>query len=390
MKLRSFLLLFVIFTLISLFAFPQTYIRTYTFDATLEGWTSHDASSYDPNLTAPSFGYSSGEISIASPLQLNPTNTNFGYWINNPPDFIAGNIPANSLLRGTFYVSTDQADHTLVPQPRFALRNETAQLNSILQINSINNASIHNTPTTTLRPYQHYFQPHRGNLYPTFDGLAVAFEMINYFDVAGPDEGTIHLDRVVIDRFDLTTISWEQTRDFTLSLWRADTSPNVIAGFSLPDFYKTPSGSDSILGIKSAGDNLNTYGVYVGDADKLSINGLTPGGSPYLYRGVFNVSADSIDLSDVPVTLLGLHQSQVRESTAISISSNLGPDSSPDDFGKTYYVYFKPPLEEITEAPASERSVYGEFDLLNFWENDPYGGLFLNSGRLERTNIDNP
>jgi len=390
MNYKTFLILLSLITFFSLIAFSQTNVRTYTFDTSLEGWSHADYSAMNPHCTAPLFGYESGQLTISSPLQLNPGEANYGYWINTSSDFIASEIPPNSLFRGTFYVSTDQPDHTLVPQVRFALRNETAQLNSIIQINSINNASVQNTPTPTLRAYEHYFQPHKGSLYPQFDGLTVTFELLNYFFLAGPDEGTVYLDRVVIDRFDLSTIRWSHTQDFTLGLWRAYIQPNETGMFTLPDFYKIPYGSDCILGIKSTGDNTNTYGVYVGDRDKLSIDGLTPSGKSYLYRGIFNVSTDCWDLFNVPVTILALHQSVIRESSGLSISSNLGPDSSPDDFGKDYFVYFRPPLEEVTSAPSSERYVYCEFDLLNFWTYDPYGGLFLNSAKLERTDIDNP
>ena len=379
-----------LFILFSFIAFSQTNVITYTFDANTGGWTSEDVSSINPHLTAPAFGYGGGKLSITSPLQLNPANTSYGYWINTSSDFSAGDIPPNSLFRGTFYISTDQANWTLVPQTRLALRNETAQLNSLLQINSVNNFTVQNTPTTTIKAFEHYFQPHDGSLYPAYDGLIVAFELINYFNIVGPDEGTLFLDRVVIDRFDLSSISWSQTQDFTLSLWRADTSPNSSGLFYTPDFYKIPFGSDAKLGIKSVGNNTNTYGTYVGNTNKLSIDGLTPSSRSYLYRGVFNVSADSLYLSNVPVALLALHQDQLRESSAVGISSSLGPDSSPDDIGRDYFVYFRPPLVEVTTAPASERYVYCEFDLLNFWGNDPYGGLFLNSAQLERTDIDNP
>ncbi len=385
------LVVLVVLSLLVLYGvFGQTHIRTYTFDVTLEGWVPEDVSSIVPNLTPPLFGSSGGELSIYSPLQTNPDEVNFGYWVNDYLDFTAADIPADSLLRATFYVSTDQADHTLVPQLRMALRNETANFNSLTQVNSINNATVINTPINVLRPFEHFFQPHAGSLYPQHDGLEVAFELINYYQgIAGNDEGTLFLDRVEIDRFDLSSATFSSTQDFTLNLWDPDTSPNTALGYWTCDFIKDPS--YIALTPYDAGSPLqNTFclGIWNGVLDQVSIDGLTTGGHSYLYRGVFNLSADSIAQSDTPYATVAIHQKLVREGTALGISSNVDGLTAPGPIGKNYAVFFRPPDVEVTTAPSADRFVYGEFQLLNFWEDDPTGVLYLNSAKLDRIDPD--
>ena len=371
----------------------QTEIKTYTFDVNQENWVSKDVSSSLPYLTPPVFGYSGGQLSIYSPLQTNSEEVNFGYWINDATDFSASDIPANSLLRGTFWVSTDQQDYTLVPQLRMALRNETANFNSLTQINSINNgggpAPIINTPITTLQPFEHWFQPHDGSLYPDFDGLTVAFELINYYQlIAGDDTGTLFLDRVVIDRFDLSSAAFTNTQDFTLSLWNPDIRPNQAIGYYTCDFIRPPSGL--ALTPHDTGSPLqNTYclGIWGGSLDQISIDGLATSGA-YLYRGVFNISADVSAQTETPYATVVLQQKLAREGTALGIASNIDGLTAPDAIGKDYAVFFRPPAVEVTTAPLADRFVYGEFQLLNFWGDDPTGTLYLNSAKLDRIDPD--
>ena len=386
-----------VFLLLSLLVvsvlFAQTEIKTYTFDVSQEKWVSKDVSSIALYLTPPVFGYSDGQLSIYSPIQTDSNATNFGYWINDATDFSASDIPANSLLRGTFWVSTDQIDYTLVPQLRMALRNETANFNSLSQINSINNggaAPIINTPTPTLQPFEHWFQPHDGSLYPDFDGLAVTFELINYFqDIAGPDEGTLFLDRVVIDRFDLSSAAFTSTQDFTLSLWDPDIRPNQAVGYYTCDFIRTPGGALALTPHDTGSPLQNTWclGVWGGVLDQVSIDGLATSGA-YLYRGVFNISADASAQTDVPFATVILQQKLVREGSALGISSNIDGLTAPDAIGKDYAVFFRPPAVEVTTAPLSDRFVFGEFQLLNFWLDDPVGTLYLNSAKLDRIDPD--
>jgi len=371
----------------------QTEIKTYTFDVNQENWVSKDVSSSLPYLTPPVFGYSGGQLSIYSPLQTNSEEVNFGYWINDATDFSASDIPANSLFRGTFWVSTDQQDHTLVPQLRMALRNETANFNSLTQINSINNggtAPIINTPTPTLQPFEHWFQPHDGSLYPDYDGLTVAFELINYYQlIAGDDTGTLFLDRVVIDRFDLSSAAFTNTQDFTLSLWDPDTRPNTAIGYYTCDFIRTPGGVLALTPYDTGSPLQNTFclGIWGGVLDQISIDGLATSGA-YLYRGVFNISADASAQTETPFATVVLQQKLAREGTALGIASNIDGLTAPDAIGKDYAVFFRPPAVEVTTAPLAERFVYGEFQLLNFWGDDPTGTLYLNSAKLDRIDPD--
>jgi len=379
----------------------QTPVGTYEFEWSLDEWTHMPNTSDVPGLTHLIYGYDGHNLILYSPLQTDPNATAFGYWINDSTDFTSADIPANSLFRGTFWVSTNQEDHTLVPQLRLAMRNETANFNSLLQINSINNVIspekeggdyilIYNTPRPEIKAFEHWFQPHPGSLYPSFDGLTVTFELINYYQSLGLDEGALFLDRVEIDRFDLSSAVFTSTQDFDLSQWYPDLGASQ--GFYTCDFLTPQPG---VIGLTphptgSPLQNLFCYGVWQGAPNMLSIDGVTIGGHSYLYRGVLNISSEASSLKDVPYAKFVLLQKQVREGSALGISSNLDDIATiiPDPLGKEYFVYFRPPDVEVTVAPEDERYVYGEFSLMNFWGDDPTGKLYLNSAKLDRIDPD--
>ena len=86
--------------------------------------------------------------------------------------------------------------------------------------------------------------------------------------------------------------------------------------------------------------------------------------------------------------LIAFSQKLAREGTALGIASNIDGLTAPDAIGKDYAVFFRPPAVEVTTAPLDQRFVYGEFQLLNFWGDDPTGTLYLNSAKLDRIDPD--
>jgi hypothetical protein len=363
----KFLVLFVALSVCVALGLPAETVKEYTFDLNFEGWVPMDVSDLDPSVEAPLFGANSGKLSIDSNgVQTTPGNVTYGFWMNDLNDITGVDIPDNSLFRATFYVSTDQADHQRVPLMRLGLANETSNLISLYQVASVNNASVINTPTAATQPFEAYFQPHDGTL-SAFNGLLTTFELAN--GLTGSDDGALFMDRVVIDRFDLSSVTFSNTQAFNLDNWIADTSVNVAGGYWTCDFLRPAPG---VIGLQpydkgSAEQNTNCFGLWTGYADQLSIDGTAGGGGSFLYRATFSMHSYVDNSKDTPAIFLGLFQANNREGAGLGVTSNIDIGTAPYWTEKNYSLYFRPPNVEVTTAPVIQRQVYCEFQMRNFY-----------------------
>ena len=342
---------------------PDARIEDLDFSSGRLGWTSGSASPY---LLAPSFRYDGDN------LVINTQNLGeYGWWCNDYANFSGSWLGVDSLFRAQFYVSTNQTNISRVPDIRFFMRNVSGQLNFAYGINSYNGA--YSAPTDTPKMYEAFFVPHDGSLTPGMSFI-YGLETAN-FNFYEPDAGEIYLSRVVLDRIDLSTLTFTNIRDFQLDTWRFVSFPD----FSAP----TPIKTHSQLGLKSP-NNFDTYGLFRGEGDSVPFEA-DGNGDPYIYRASFYISTDVTNLTKVPLFRLSLQQISGREGAVLAIASISGSDSSPTPLGWGYDVFYKPPIEEVTTAPLGERVVIPTFELLNILNDDePKGTIYLYGAKIDR------
>ncbi len=341
---------------------PNMHVADWDFSTGEHGWLSGDVS---PIFPAPTFDYDGDN------LVINTQNIGeYGWWWNDRLTFIDAITASDSLFRAQFYVSTNQTDLVRVPDIRLFIRNTSGQLNYAYGINSFNNGYA--SPESTPKIYDTYFEPHDGGLTEPYSELVFGIETAN-FNTVEPDSGEIYLSRVVIDRYDLTSLTFNITHDFQLSTWRFVSYPT----FSAP----IPTKTYNQLGLTSI-NNFDTYGLFKGEGDTASFKADT-NGDPYIYKATFNVSTDVADPEQVPMFRMSLQTLSGREVGIAAIGSITGAHTAPDAVGKDYTVYFRPPLEEVTIAPITDRLMVPTFEMLNILYDDiDVGTVYLNSANV--------
>jgi len=342
---------------------PSAPIEDLDFSDGTFGWTSGSASPY---LLSPTFRYD-GDNLVINTQRIGE----YGWWQNDYVNFSEYWLAPESLLRAQFYVSTDQTNIARVPNIRLFMRNVSAQLNFAYHINSYGPAYA--SPTQTPKMYEGFFVPHDNSFAPGY-GLIYGIETAN-FNLAEPDSGEIYLSRVVLDRIDSVPLVYSNTYDFQLGAWRYISYPN----FSAPKATKTVSQ----LGLQAI-NNFDTYGLFQGEGDSVPFEA-DGNGDPYIYRATFNVSTTLTNFSKVPMFRVSLKQICGREEAILAVASITGSGTAPDQVGKDYYVYIKPPGEEINMAPIGHRILVPTFEMLNVLsDDDPHGTIYLNSAKIDR------
>jgi hypothetical protein len=162
-----------------------TNAMSYMFVAGTDDWTTGGSPIV---FSMPQAAYQSGALVLTS-----ETNTNtFGFWQNDPADII---ITPGVLYRGTFAVSTDLTDQSMVPEMRLRFNTTDLQASCILDVISAGDGG--NSPSSTGSTYSLYFYP---DVVAPSSGLIIAFDVLN-FNPADAANASLMLDSVNIETF---------------------------------------------------------------------------------------------------------------------------------------------------------------------------------------------
>jgi hypothetical protein len=332
---------------------PTPWTIVFDFTENCSDWTTATAA---VAFTPPDFVCDIGFLRMFS-----QTNTNtFGYW-QSPGDA----VPADAayLYRARFSVLTDVTDQSRVPQIRLRANSVNLQQSDYLAIESIGNGAA--SPTTGGTDYDLYFVP------PANDtNTILAFDLLS-FDPGDEALAGVALDQVVINRFDLGSLSAASTVadylfDGETEGW---TSHDVAAVFTPPTF----SFSSSAL-IMQASNNTNCFGYWQSSAADIMID------ADQLYRGTFLVRTDVTSRSAVPQMRLRFNTEDLQASRTYSVESIGNGGNSPTTTYLPYAkLYFVPPESSVGHG------LIVSFDMLNFtpYEDAANGSLLLDEAVIE-------
>ena len=204
--------------------------------------------------------------------------------------------------------------------------------------------------------------------------MTLKFDMLN-FDPVDAADGSLMLDRVVVDAIHLDTLSTPTL----LKTWSFDTDAEGWQ-FGSASVFTAPvsDSSDGALWL-TAQNNTNTFGFWSGPSQEVQAE------SGKLYRLRFTVSTDVTLQNEVPQLRLRASSEDSQSSIVKAISSATGAEMSPTSAGRSYDLYFYPPQSFVgTESD----SIIVAFDMLNFDPLDsPTGALMLDSVLVESINI---
>ncbi len=327
-------------------------VQEYNFDLTNEEWTSVTISSFTP----PNCYCQTGQIVLTA---QDNTNT-FGYWSSGAD---AVPVAANSLYRASWTVSTDVTDPLAVPQMRLRANSQNLQQADVLVVSSAGDGSY--APTPEGRTYEMYFVPPESCLGKPEDqdDLVLSFDILN-FDPSDAANGSLMLDRVVVDAIHLDTLSTPTL----LKTWSFDTDAEGWQFGTAPVFTAPASDISGGALWLIAQDNTSTFGFWGGPAEEVQAQ------AGKLYRLRFSVSTDVTNQIEVPQLRLRVSSEDFQSSIVKAISSVTGAEMSPTSAGRSYDLYFYPPQSLIgTESD----SILVTFDMLNFDPADASTGALL-------------
>jgi len=260
-------------------------------------------------------------------------------------------------------VATDVTDPLAVPQLRLRVNSQNLQQADILVVSSCGDGSY--APTPEGRTYEMYFVPPESCLGKPEDqdDLILSFDILN-FGPSDAADGSLMLDRVVVDAIHLDTLSTPTA----LKTWSFDTDAEGWQFGTAPVFTAPASGSSGGALWLTAQNNTNTFGYWSGPSEVVQAE------AGKLYRLRFTVSTDVTLQNEVPQLRLRASSEDFQSSIVKVISSVTGAEMSPTSAGRSYDLYFYPPQSLIgTESD----SILVTFDMLNFDPADASTGALL-------------
>lgn len=321
----------------------------YSFDQGSEGW---DTLSAVPFFTDPLFSAENGNLVLRS----QDSNT-FGFW--ESPNF-AMPVFENILYRGTWKISTDVQDRSLVPGLRLRFNEEDFQTAGEHMVNSNINGDA--SPTTAGLEYRLFFRPLQGSSWKQEKAGHVlsAFDIINLNPNDKPD-GALFLDEFTLDWISLDSIDDQFTTDTIFDFagntlgWQYRSVPGVFD-------EATQIITSTHIGLRSV--SSNTYSYWESPPQPVT--------SGILYRVRFYISTDVANRNTVPMARLRENSIINQSSDMMLIDSSGNGDSSPIPGEWTPYdLYF------ICPPSVEANGVYFAFDLVNFNKNDKIDGALL-------------
>ncbi len=340
-------------------------LKGYNFELTDEGWSSATLPAY---FTPPDCYYLSGHIVLTA---QDNTKT-YGFWTSEED---AVPVVADCLYRAGWTVATDVSDPLAVPHMQLRVNSQNFQQADILVVSSAGDSSY--APSPEGWAYEMYFVPPESCLGKPEDqdDLILSFDILN-FDPEDAADGSLMLDRVVVDAIPLETLDTPTL----LKTWGFDTDSEGWQFGAAPILFNPPTSNigSSALWL-TAQNNTNTFGFWSGPSEDVRAE------AGKLYRLRFSVSTDVTVQEQVPQLRLRASSEDFQSSVAKVISSVTGAEVSPTPEGRIYDLYFYPPQSLVG---TDEDSILAAFDILNFDPADAAtGALMLNSVLVESLNI---
>ncbi len=336
--------------------FPGAFaLREYNFDLTEEGWGLVEISHFTP----PSFDYTSGKLILTA---QDNTNT-YGFWTS---ELDAVPVIADCLYRARWTVATDVTDALAVPSMLLRINSQNYQQADMLVVSSAGDGSY--APTPEGRTYEIYFVPPDSALGKPEDqdDLILSFDIMN-FDAGDAADGSLMLDRVVVEAIPLDTLSTPTV----LKTWTFETDSEGWEFGSIPLFTAPLSGVGAGALWLIAQNNTNTFGFWSGPSEAVEME------EGKLYRLRFTVSTDVMVQENVPQLRLRVSSEDFQSSIVKVISSLTGAEMSPTSEGRTYDLYFYPPQSLVA---TTQTSLPAAFDILNFDPGDSASGALMLDG----------
>ena len=330
-------------------------LQDFNFDLTEEGWGLVEISHFTP----PHFDYSPGQIILTA---QDNTNT-YGFWTS---ELDAVPVIADCLYRASWTVATDVTDPLAVPNMLLRVNSQNYQQADMLVVSSCGDGSY--APTPEGRTYEMFFVPPESALGKPEDqdDLILSFDIMN-FDAGDAPEGSLMLDRVVVDAIPLDTLSTPTM----LKTWSFETDSEGWGFGTVPIFTAPLSGIGGGALWLIAQDNTKTFGFWSGPSEEVEAE------EGKLYRLRFTVITDVMVQEHVPHFRLRVSSEDFQSSVVKLISSFTGAEMSPTPAGRSYDLYFYPP-QSLVGTP--ENGLLAAFDILNFDPGDSASGALMLDG----------
>ncbi len=330
-------------------------LKDFNFDLTEEGWGLVEISHFTP----PHFDYSPGQLILTA---QDNTNT-YGFWTS---ELDAVRVIADCLYRASWTVATDVTDPLAVPNMLLRVNSQNYQQADMLVVSSCGDGSY--APTPEGRTYEMYFVPPESALGKPEDqdDLILSFDIMN-FDAGDAPDGSLMLDRVVVEAIPLDTLS-TPTMEKT---WSFETDSEGWEFGTIPLFTAPLSGVGAGALWLIAQNNINTFGFWGGPSEAVEME------EGELYRLRFTVITDVTVQEDVPQLRLRVSSEDFQSSVVKVISSLTGAEMSATPAGRTYDLYFYPP-QSLVGTP--QNGFLAAFDILNFDPGDSASGALMLDG----------
>jgi len=333
----------------------------YSFETDSQGWKFGSIPSV---FTSPVSSDTGGKLMLRS-----QDSSTYGFW-ESPWSAIP--IFENLLYRGSWLVSTDVTDQSLVPGLRLRYNEQDFEMAAEMLVNSNLNGDA--SPTTQGVTYEFLYRPLQGSSkkQEKAGDVICSFDLIN-FSLYDQSNGALFLEEFTLDWFDIAGLEDKFTTD---TVFEFDGGTEGWNFESVPGVFDTPTEENgpSFLGLRSV--SSYTYGFWESPPQDVTAGNL--------YRIRFYVSTDVASRSEVPMIRLRVNSVINQSATMVLIDSSLEGDSSPVPSEWTPYdVYFVPPPSVEADG------VLLAFDLVNFNPKDAEdGAIFLS--RVEVHHIPPP
>jgi hypothetical protein len=340
------------------------FIKEYTYDIDVEGWTFLPLS-VPPYFSGATSGYSGGRLTVSSAAD---TTSRVGFWQSPPTDiqYLAGNV-----YRARFEASSSQ---TVASQnPQFRMRwVQALALESVSHVVNASAPQSYSLPTDpTTKVYACYFAPILSG------DMGVTFDML---DFDANQSGTHYVDKVTVERFPdpgagTAVKTYATAGDF--GNWGFVT--NVGYG------PVTSGGAGTAtLTITSTTANSSNYGWWQssGTANELTYV------ADKLYRATFTLRCVSdAARNDMPqVRLRGQNEDgQLTAAMELSSQGAGGPGAMPEVGGTDYEVYWETPTLPGSPTTGQDGFIV-TIDVLDF-DSTKGGTIYMDSVAVDYLEI---
>ena len=322
----------------------------YAFTNGNQGWNYVSVPSV---FTPPEHSDSEGHLTLVS-----KDDNTYGYW-ESPCGAMA--VFDDYIYRGTFKVSTNVSDQSVVPGMRLRFNEADFQMGMEMLINSNQDGAA--SPTPDGDTYELYYLPVQGSdiKQERSADLLSSFDLVNLTDL-DQEDGSLFLEEMTLEWISKSSVEEKFTLETEFDFedgtdgWELRTVPST---FDAP----TLETGTSFIGLRAAGSN--TFGYLESEAQAVT--------SGRLYRARFFVTTDTYPRSVVPMLRIRANSVINQAGFGVVVDSNGNGDSSPVPNKWTAYdIYFAPPPSVETDG------VFLSFDLVNLNPNDNgNGALYL-------------